>query len=94
MGASGAPNPWTLGDLLDVMDGVVQVADQIEWESGITVFRSVGGGASEEVATGALYKDMPREDGGVTAVSRDVGGVTCAAGRRGGGGSLGGTHRN
>lgn len=88
MGSSDAPNPWNIGDLLDVMGGMVQVADQIEWESEFTVFRATGGGGSEEVAAGALYKDTPREDGGVT--SRDVGGVTCAAGRRGGGDSVGG----
>lgn len=94
MASSDAPNPWKVGDLLDVMDGMAQVADQIEWESMITVFRAAGGGASQEVAAGALYRDMPREDGGVTATSRDAGGVTCAAGRPGGGGRLLGTRRN
>ena len=90
MGSSGAPNPWNLGDLLDVMDGMLQVADQIEWESGISVFRAIGAGASEEVAAGALYKDMPGEDGGMTATARDAGGATCAAGRPSGGGVVGG----
>lgn len=69
MGASDAPNPWQAGNLLDVMAGVGQVADQIHWESGITVFRSVGPGAAEEVAAGALYKNQPREGGEVMAPS-------------------------
>ena len=91
MGSSGSPNPWKLGDLLDVMYGMTQVVNLIQWESGISVFRSLGGGASEEVAAGALYKDLPGEDGGVTAVARDVGAATCAYGRGGGGGSVGGS---